>query len=273
MCRIFPNLFIFAAAVGVGISAVYIAEAVVSEVPLISLDSVELRIETEETDRQSELLKESIFNDLSQFESQLLETGEGFHGNEITARSGEIWLGLFAEGKSHYLAKTKIKIETEYDSMVDDPGEMTGKSVSVEGENQPLFLLKNTDYLKEGAVKTVDVADPYQADEAYYMDKGFDRTYMMNGISYRLRVLGADNHRTLLLESDGIEQIIYSGHTSGYESWYLVWVGDLDGDGKLDFYANIPTYDNFFQNRLFLSSKAKPGDLVKQVALFHQTGC
>jgi len=49
---------------------------------------------------------------------------------------------------------------------------------------------------------------------------------------------------------------------------YLYWVGDLDSDGKPDFYLSLYENDNVSAVFLFLSSKAENGKLIKAVASF-----
>ena len=96
----------------------------------------------------SELLDKDHYEDNSKYEFDLLETGE-FHGDEVEAKSGETWLGFFAENNMTFLRKTKIKVRRVYDSIVDgNPKRKTGKKVSVKGKNKPIFLLKNADSLK-----------------------------------------------------------------------------------------------------------------------------
>jgi len=52
----------------------------------------------------------------------------------------------------------------------------------------------------------------------------------------------------------------------------LRWAGDLDGDGKVDLLFEDRGY-NWSSLRLFLSTAAKPGQILGEVAQFYQTGC
>src|SRR5688572_5798635 len=52
------------------------------------------------TDKENDFWQEE---DESNFKIKLLETGEGFHGDEIQAKSGETWLGLFKEKNKYNL--------------------------------------------------------------------------------------------------------------------------------------------------------------------------
>jgi hypothetical protein len=50
---------------------------------------------------------------------------------------------------------------------------------------------------------------------------------------------------------------------------YLWWAGDLDGDGKLDFILCKDGFDGFYSVVLYLSSLAKPGELVGEAGSVH----
>ena len=78
------------------------------------------------------------------FKIKLLETGEGYHSDEVEAKSGEMWLGLFKENNEHYLRSTKLKIRNNGD-----------KDVIVNDKSQPVFLLKNADKLRSGKITTL----------------------------------------------------------------------------------------------------------------------
>ena len=53
----------------------------------------------------------------------------------------------------------------------------------------------------------------------------------------------------------------------------LKFAGDLDGDGKLDLLIDTTHHYNLSEPTLFLSSQAKDGELVHNVASFRTTGC
>ena len=60
---------------------------------------------------------------------------------------------------------------------------------------------------------------------------------------------------------------VKKGNYEGGTGFYIIWAGDLDGDGNLDMFVNAPDhYATPFYLRLYLSSRATKGHLVKQVA-------
>ena len=211
-------------------------------------------------------------------ESRLLEIGE-FHGHEVEAQTGETWLGLhISEGES-MLLDYQLTVEAVHDPIVDDPGESTGKKVSVDLPLEPRFLIA-TEWLSAGAVQTV-------------LEGSYEKTLgpmspvklKLEHASYELKVVGSEEEEKcendglpknakLVLASGEIEQILYSLEECGDDpAWFLLWAGDLDRDGKLDFYVSVKQHYNVSEKRLFLSTAAGEGQLVEQVAEFVTTGC
>ena len=84
---------------------------------------------------------------------QILLTGT-FHGNEVRAHSGDKWLALVPSGEGYALEETLIRVESVKDELQDEDGEATGKKVSINSENKPLFLVRGVQGLVTGKVET-----------------------------------------------------------------------------------------------------------------------
>jgi len=219
----------------------------------------------------------------------LVETGEGFHGDEAPVKDGERWLGLYVTGGGSSLITSKVKVERVVDPIVDeDENKMTGKSVSVDHPAKPVFLVKGAAMMKPGLVTTV-----YQGgrSEEHWLINGYELAsrktlrLRLGAGEYQLKVLGrkvrpSENPNAeflnlkLALVFGGQTQILYSpGIVDEATPWSLLWAGDVNGDEKLDLYVSVSWHYNVSETRLFLSSQAKPGQLVKEVAKFVTTGC
>lgn len=244
------------------------------KLPEISIEqTIEQQAATEIIDWQEE--------DESKFTIKLLETGEGFHGDQIIGKSGEIWLGLFNEKSRYFLRSTKLKVRRVHDVVTDgeDKNIKTGKDVSVSGKNQPVFLLKNAKMLRDGEVKTVFINQSDEEREG--LKNGYQRDFKFNSEFYSLRVenkISSEEYpgkgSKLILSHNGKEQILsYLKDGCNDCFWYLYWAGDIDLDGKLDFYFDLSWHYNVIDRKLFLSSQAEKGKLVKQVANFWTNGC
>lgn len=207
---------------------------------------------------------------------QILETG-GFHGEEVSAETGEIWLGLYKQGENYSLLPSVLTIELFHDAIVDnDESEKTGKEVKVLGQTEPVFLIRGKGFSQSRVIKTV-----FSGNERIKSD--FDRTFDFSGEKYRLKVETEKPNKDypehlnetskLVLTKGKTTQVLYAPEDCNDCYWQMNWAGDLDGDGKLDFYLYLTYHYNVGIRKLFLSSKAESGKLVKEVAEFTTTGC
>ena len=219
---------------------------------------------------------------------KMLETGEGFQPDEIAAQNGESFLGLFEENGDYILRSTKVHVKTVKIDMKYEYDGGTGirNNVSVNGKNEPLFLLKNASKIRAGKVTClfrglsfkdaliVAYPDKSQADVMTNFGKGFLQEYEFGGKSYALKVIEArdeqDNPITaLFLEGDGKRQLLYAALEANVNLGNLYWVGDLDRDGKLDFYMSLGVNSAGYDSYLLLSSEAGNDTLVKVATGFH----
>lgn len=217
--------------------------------------------------------------DSRKFKIKLLETGEGYHGDQVKAKSGETWLGLFKENDKYYLRSTKLKITRVQDTIVDDENKMTGKSVFTSYKASSVFLLKNAKMLREDEIDTLFFAT--DIDETTELKNGTQKEFKFNDENYSLRVenrFSADEFlgkgsKLILARGETTQILNYLKDGCNDCYWNLYWVGDLDKDGKLDFYLDLSWHYNVIDKRLFLSSQADKGKLVKNVAGFWINGC
>ena len=213
----------------------------------------------------------------------LIETGK-FHRDEITARRGQVWLGLYVNGREAVLRYSKIQVRTVFDDVTDYGADTkTGKGVSVRGPRKPVLLLRPGAGLVPGSVISV----------FNQRHPNFERTLekvpvhlQLGKRSYVLKVVSPDKQPSqcrehafprnarLVLASGKSSQTLYTLGDCGNEPyWYLVWAGDLDRDGKLDLYVNVTQHYDVSERKLFLSARARKGRLVKEVAAFVTGGC
>lgn len=210
----------------------------------------------------------------------VINHGNGYRIGEVIAKTGEKWLGLFIKDDSFYLKNTRVKI------VIDeiDYGDQKWVSIKLKEKNLPLFLLKKGKKLNEGKVFTVFNAKSSEDDEVYTDSKkmyhSFFREFQVGEQKYTLRVEDAltesgDKVMALVLETENFSQVVtYEPYFEGNFLGDLLWVGDLDGDKKLDFYMNFNDYEKgSFSSSLFLSSEAEEGKLVKEAAGFGTAGC
>ena len=210
-------------------------------------------------------------------EIQLLQVGV-FHGDEVSAESGEVWLGLYSTPDGYALITSRITVETVYDPLVDNPGEKTGKVVSVAEQTRPLFLIKGLEVPKTESINTLST-------EQTVLNPGKSLNLRLDGENeYHLMAYGEgdigpngftslENYSIELSKGQSSQELLTYDSTNGAIPT-LLWAGDLDGDNQLDLLINAtPHYTVYSAPVLFLSSMAKDGNLVQRVAIFIATGC
>jgi hypothetical protein len=183
----------------------------------------------------------------------ILDLGD-FHGKEVPARDGEEWLALTCNGDSCIVVPTRVRVEPFAD-IFDKPGEKRGRQVSVPMPAEDVvMLIRDVPGVVSGSVRTVPESD-------------FDGNAMkFDGERYDLVVNEEDGAVTL--RSGRRSQPVGEGGLV----WTVQWAGDLDRDGKLDFVVSLDG-DNTWGMELFLSSLARPGELVHRAAVIHHYGC
>lgn len=205
----------------------------------------------------------------------IAEHGNVYRNEEVIAKNEEKWLGFFSVNDETYLKNIKVDV-------IQDKSDSEIKFSS--SKSQPLFLLKNSKKIKEGKVLTLFQGN--YSDEVDFQDRtnviyqGFIREFQIGERKYTLQTKDAltksgEKMLALVLETEGKSQVVTYGYY--FDETYLgslLWVGDIDGDGKLDLYMNDNSYEKgYFSSSLFLSSEAEKGNLVKESANFFTAGC
>ena len=210
----------------------------------------------------------------------LLELGEVSNGKDFKIKYGETWLGLYGNYEDTQLLPSEIRVSHKFELGMD------WTVFSTKTKNEPLFLVKNLKGVKQGKVKTLfrgltwDDYDKGRGDLTS-LRNGFEKEYKLDGKAFVLRVEdGVDEKQehiwALTLETDGNKQIIYYISYSGDEAEVgnLYWVGDLDSDGKPDFFMDFYNYEKGgYSSGIFLSSQAEKGKLVKLFEYFRLSAC
>ena len=163
--------------------------------------------------------------------TNFLETGEVSNGEDIKAKSGETWFGLFNENGKDVLRPTKIKVKTTKDE------NHIWKEVSVRDKKNPIFLLKDKKKLKTGEVRTLLREKTWQENGDYRdtatIKSGFNKKFYLQDVEYTLRVeKGISTEQepllVLFLETANTSQIIHFIYyqEEGDYVGNLYWVGD-----------------------------------------------
>jgi hypothetical protein len=207
----------------------------------------------------------------------LMETGDFFgflsdDGAEIAPPlSGELWLGLFPTGQGFELRPARLMVSVSHEDLGvgSDRTRLTTTHIAVRGRQSPIFLLKTGGQLAPGPVPAAFAGE-------LPLHPGKFVRLLLGGREYLLELQTAASttseqgiRGSLILDS----QSFFEGWVPrDHATWSLLWAGDLDRDGKLDFYLELGGGIGG-ERRLFLSSAAKKGEPVGLAAYFLTLGC
>ena len=212
----------------------------------------------------------------------ILPTGT-FHGDEVEEGVEALpWLGLFTTDDGNFVLKAiQITAVRVVDALLDneDNGEMTGWEINTQSGEYPTILVSGGG-LTEGQIDGSETPSTlYPGDSSEFVFKGvqyllyatgsreFDSLYGTSYVTdYNLYIVQTHNgkSRTSMLVSHGsFDETMTS----------ILWSGDLDRDGYIDFLIDMSRHYNQRLPTLFLSKPAGAEEVVVPVADHSSVGC
>lgn len=195
-----------------------------------------------------------------------------YEGENPASSLTKNWIDLYEENGEHYLEKADFTIEKGFDECVGD------SLKSIISKNKTIVFMDYPE-LKLGKIKSLKIAK----NKIWSKEKV---TFTFNNVSYILRAEGkvqssekvntddgkedvfmdVKNYKLYLTAGNAEEKLLLEEESFNNTFVELLFVGDIDGDGELDFIFSASR--NYEEERviLFLSSKAKNGDAIKKVS-------
>ncbi len=217
---------------------------------------------------------------------ELLMVGS-FHGDEVSARSGEYWMSLVPCKEGACLEGVELEVTLEHDPVIDNEKSVkSGKAISFRKDgigiaHRSQFLVRAS-FLRAGPV---EVASRSQSVGQLFPGQRFYYSLAASKVSYVVFASGQavqDEYEYVTIQDYCFNLTIHSqtqklmcmkgigrsGQVPG-----VVWAGDLDRDGKLDLLLDTSNHYNVMEKTLFLSSLASHGEHLRKAATFRTTGC
>lgn len=227
--------------------------------------------------------KSQFESDTTAFPINILTTGT-FHNDEISDNASKMkWIGLFKGSNGYYLKETKVTNVPAYDPVLDeDESIKTSWEVSTAEKDTNILLIQTLPYLQNRKIKAVTLSK-----REIYPGERISFTYL--GMDYELFATGnkkkenpdsdwytVSNYKLYLTaKMDGklCKTLLTSHKTFDEAMVYLMFAGDLDGDGMLDIILDNANHYNVTDPTLYLSRPAGKGQVVKSVGSFMSVGC
>lgn len=203
----------------------------------------------------------------------LLEPGI-FHGEDVRLAQPAAWVGIYCNENACNARPTTVRSTRTPDPLGEDaPDAPTATSIEVSGPSQPLFLVRGIT-ASPRLVPTFFVGSQSMIAGDHFDIARLKSEYALHveGTQTKDDILPAGS-RLVLSHGSVTQELFLVPKTANDPYISVLWVGDLDGDGKPDFYIDSTWHYNVSYKVLWLSSLAKPGQIVGKAAVFKTIGC
>ena len=190
----------------------------------------------------------------------IFQPGEGVFRKEAP-RQTDGWLGLYC---TETCALQPASLEYSVDTLDRD------RLNAATRPRGAMLVFRDVPGLAAGNVPSVSF------DGVKLFEEGFV-PLVLHGEKYELRITAANRNLdkgVVTLKRGEVSQVVFEmpefveeGHLE------LRFAGDLDGDGKLDLIMSNSWKYSYSPVQLYLSSAARPGELVRLVAQWDSYGC
>lgn len=220
-------------------------------------------------------------------DGSLIEMFEGgiYRRSEIYVKNGQSWLVLAKSERGEYTL-TAATASVKLPNSISWPGDEKDAQLSFKTNRRIVFAIRGIDGITSGPATTLfDQPDSVNIEghsATEELSDGYKREFVLGPSSTTLRTSrGVSKDGTklavLVIESQGSRQVIKRVYHVPTDNRDIIgslhWAGDIDRDGKLDLYISEFNEKGYTRTELYLSSHAKPGDLVGLAAVFAASGC
>src|ERR1043165_1428 len=262
-----------------------------SEQPVVSVDSVKPPVVQNALPEPDTLHYDTLFFPKeSNLSAELLQCYT-YHPDEVEPNTlKQNWWGLFKNQEGYYLARTAINAERIYDGIFDDDGidavfqdsteiKRTGWNISTNNKDTNFLLITEIPCFKERKVPSTLLNGNYifPGDTLSFNFLGiyyqifFTRGTKINKgekINWNYKLYLKSNRR----ENPLTELLVSSPHLTDHLA-FILFAGDIDGDGLLDLVIDTAMHDNAEVPTLYLSKPSKVDHLLEVIALHVSIGC
>lgn len=172
------------------------------------------------------------------------------------------------------LVKANINLERTHEPMGDEK-DSSWLQINNANSSSAIFYLAGSNKIKPRKVKTV-------SNSPLRIMPGEKKVFNFNNDSYTLKATGSldsnqygvhPSNYSLFIENAGISTLLSSAPYFDDAMIEILFIGDIDGDGKLDLLIDNSNKYSYREYCLYLSSYATKGECVRLVAGKQTMGC
>lgn len=206
-----------------------------------------------------------------------------FHGDEVDQKlEKKNWFGLFKSNDNYALKVVDLSIKHANDPIVDDDETvLSGWEVSSSVKDSCVILIEKLPYLAEGNVPTVKIPKSINLGDRFsfsFLNVDYelsavgekkkespdsDYDIISNYKLYLTAKIDGKTKKVLLVEKKNLDDRMIA----------IIFVGDIDGDSKLDLIIDTSHHYNVSSPILYLSKEASKEEIIKPVGVFTTVGC
>ena len=225
----------------------------------------------------------TLFSHSDDHPAKILTIG-AFHEDEVWADAAQAdWWGVFKSGDEYQLTRTTLQTTRAYDPIVDsDSTKPTGWEVRTIPADTAILLMSGLDILEERKLTAIPLPQKsvlpgdtltfdYLGQRYQLYATGIKKKVSENPVWYEII-----NYKLFLsttLEGQQIAQLLMASPGFDETMVKILFMGDIDGDRRLDLIIDTSDHYNAMQPTLYLSKLAGARQLVKVAGLHRTTGC
>ncbi|EMO92273.1 SH3 domain-containing protein [Leptospira interrogans] len=180
------------------------------------------------------------------------------------------WIAIYLQQESYLRKQISIDLKREHDTVVDQNENIkTGYKVNV--INNPIVLIKGITF-KKGNFPAITKKVPLELEFGKSYHFNFEKdNYRITSKGKPTQSSGINGYQLILHKNN--EEMIIDSRIYRTEKPILVFAGDIDGDGELDFIFDLKDHYNVSNEHLYISSEKINDFFIVPVAANWNTGC
>ncbi|MGJ4789464.1 SH3 domain-containing protein [Leptospira koniambonensis] len=195
-----------------------------------------------------------------------------YHRDELPFKPDDLadWIAIYNRKGIYSRELIEIEVKREHDSVLDEKKSVkTGYRVSA--KDDPVVLVKGISFKKGSyTINKKNLPSSIGLGEKYEFTFGNNK-YVLKSSGEQIDSERVRNYK-LTLKKNNNEMIIDSAEER-YEVPSLVFAGDIDGDGELDFIFDLTGHYNLSDLYLYISSEKENDFFVVPVSNHLTRGC